>query len=312
MAGVTHSAFRRLVADFGGYGALFTEMLCAPAVLRETFANSPYVRRRPEEGPVFYQLLIGDTDRLDRIMERVRSFEPAGVDVNLACGARDARRMGGGSALFDDPARMERVLTAVRERFDGPLTAKIRLGRERGAWQDALQERGRILRNSGVDAVILHPRFAGEKFRRHARYGHVPWAIQALGLPVVVSGDLTGPDTPEVARAREAGASGIMIGRMAAVRPWIFASWRGAPAPPNLGEVWERLCRYVEEDFEPPRRLSRIKIFTEYFARNFRFGHWLFARVQSAPTVAEARRRAAEFWASSPEPVEEPSVMGIS
>lgn len=312
MAGLTHSAFRRLVADFGGYGALFTEMLCAPALLQETFANSAYVRRRPEEGAVFYQLLVGSTDRLEAILDRLCSFEPAGVDVNLACHARDERRMGGGAALFRDMDRTARILDIIRRRYSGPLSVKIRLGWDHEGWQERLAERGRLFRTCGVDAIILHPRFLGEKFRRHARYQYVPWAVQTLGLPLILSGDLTGPDCYAARHASPWGVAGLMIGRMTAVQPWIFARWSGRMPAMNHAEVWFRFLRYVTEDFPEDRRLSRIKIFTEYFARNFRFGHMLFAAVQSARTLDAAQQRAEAFFTRNPEILAEPSVLGIS
>lgn len=312
MAGLTHSAFRRLVSDFLGYGALFTEMLSAKALLNETFANSPYVRRRSEEGAVFYQLLISDTDRIAAIMDRVRSYEPAGLDVNLACGAPKVRWSGGGAALFDDATRLEKVLTAVRRGFQGPLTVKIRLGHERPDWQETFAERATRIRNAGVDAVILHPRFSGQKFRGTARHEIIPWAADSLRLPLIASGDLTGPDAVEARRCHLAAAGGIMIGRMLAVQPWILAAWSGVTPAMDHAEVWRRFADYLAEDFAPDRRLARLKMFTQYFARNFLYGHTLFARVQSARTETEARTRAEVFLAATPALDPTPSVRGIN
>jgi tRNA-dihydrouridine synthase len=312
MAGITHSAFRRLVADFGGYGALFTEMLSAGALLNETFANSPYVRRRPEEGPVFYQLLIGNTERLDAILERVRSFEPAGVDINLACGAREITRTGAGAALFEDVPRLKRVLSAARNRFDGALTVKVRLGLEREGWREAFIERARVIRDCGLDAAILHPRFSKQKFRSHARHEHLAWAAGKLGLPVVASGDIACP--ADVARRRDelSCAAGLMIGRMAVVQPWLFAKWHGQSPSVDYPAIWMRFYDYVVEDFDPRRRLARIKMFTEYYSRNFKFGHTLFSLVQSSSSMKDARDKAAVFFGTNREISAHPGVQGIS
>jgi len=312
MAGITHCAFRRLVSDFGGYGALFTEMLSARALLNETFFNSPYVRRRPREGNVFYQLLVGDTDRLAEAMDRISSYEPAGVDVNLACAAREIRRTGAGASLFQDVPRMRRVLTEVRSRFDGPMTAKIRLGAECGEWRASFSERAALIRDCGVDAVILHPRFAGQKFRAHARYEHLAWAASELRLPLIVSGDLRGPADVEARGGALDCVSGVMIGRMAVVQPWIFAGWRGDRPPVDHAEVWMRFWDYVSEDFVPDRRLPRIKMFTEYYSRNFKFGHTLYSLVQSSSSMDEARSRASAFFAEPQSLTASPSTMGIS
>jgi tRNA-dihydrouridine synthase len=207
---------------------------------------------------------------------------------------------------------MKRVLAGVRRGFDGPLTAKIRLGRDVPDWQAAFAQRVAAIRDSGADAVILHPRFIGQKLRRHARHELLAWAAGEARLPLIVSGDLTCAEDVERRREALSHAAGMMIGRMAVAQPWVFAQWRGdRPAVDPVG-VWMRLFEYVVEDFAPNRRLARIKMFTEYYARNFPFGHTLFSRIQSSQSMEEAHRRAGEFFAAAPSVVARPSVTGIS
>ena len=166
MAEISHSAFRRLVADFGGYGALFTEMLSAKMLLKEDMTHSPWTKRRPQEGRVIYQLLVVDTLRLPEILERLAVLAPDGLDLNGACPAPTIRAMGGGADLFENPDRLRDILRALRRHFAGPLTVKIRLGRETEGWRERLGERLRLLRDEGVDGLTLHPRFAGEEIGR--------------------------------------------------------------------------------------------------------------------------------------------------
>lgn len=312
MANITHSAFRRLVADFGGHGALFTEMLSAKALLAESFTTSPYLRRRPSEGMVFYQLMISDNDRLEAIMEKARSFEPAGVDVNLACAAPRIKHGRAGAALFDDPARLNPVLETVRNGFAGPVTVKIRLGHNSPGWQETFIKRAALFRDHGIDAVILHPRFTGQKFRGLARLELAGWAAEVLRLPLIISGDIRNPLDAAARCPGLAAASGIMVGRMLAVRPWLFAALLNPACKPDPAETWRRFAAYVEEDFEAEKRLSRLKIFTAYFARNFLFGHTLFSGVQSAKSMEEARLRAETFFEKSPALDPTPSVRGIN
>src|SRR5512142_2274068 len=85
LAGYTHSAFRRLLAELGGCGAVWTEMLAARRLLSEDFRSSPWVRRRPEETCLVYQLMVGDGDPLDRILGRLHENGAEAVDLNLAC-----------------------------------------------------------------------------------------------------------------------------------------------------------------------------------------------------------------------------------
>ena len=231
MAGLTHSAFRRLVADFGGHGALFTEMLCGRWLLREPLGTSPAVKRRPEEGPVFYQLMISDPDLVPAIMDRLRTVQPTGVDLNCACPAPNVRAVGAGSELFEDPPRMEAILRAMRRHFDGPLTVKIRLGKSAGDWHARLLDRLRLIADCGADAVILHPRFSDEKLRRRARHELFPELCAAASLPVIASGDIHRPETLKARPECFAGVAAVMVGRMAVVQPWVFRAWSGESCP---------------------------------------------------------------------------------
>ena len=126
LAGLTHSAFRRLLADFGGYGALFTEMLSARSILGEQIGKSPWLRRRPQEGRVIYQLLALTPHRLDETLDRLAPLAPDGIDLNGACAAPLIRQQRGGADLFDDADRLRAVVRVLRANITGPLTVKIR------------------------------------------------------------------------------------------------------------------------------------------------------------------------------------------
>jgi tRNA-dihydrouridine synthase B len=311
MAGLTHSAFRRLLADFGGYGALFTEMLCGRWLLRERLEASPAAKRRPQEGTVFYQLMIADPDLTPAVMDRVQSLRPCGVDLNCACPAPNVRAVGAGGELFEDPARLEAILQAMRRAHAGPLTVKIRLGKPTGDWRGRLFERLRLFADCGVDAVTLHPRFADEKLRRRARHELLPELCAATRLPLIASGDLHGPEVIRAQPDHFAGVAGLMVGRLAVVQPWIFGVWNGAAPAIEPLEVWQRLLRYVLEDFPPAKAFYRVKAFTRYFARNFVFGHTLDSLAQGARSLEALRRGTEEFLARGPAVTRHPDVTGL-
>ena len=98
MVGYTHSAFRRVVAELGGCGAVWTEMLAARQILSENSRKSPWLRRRPEEGFMVYQLMLGPGDPLERIVDRLGEAGAEALDLNLACGSRAARACSAGSS----------------------------------------------------------------------------------------------------------------------------------------------------------------------------------------------------------------------
>lgn len=311
MAAITHSAFRRLLADFGGYGALFTEMLSARMILHENILNSPWLKRRPQEGKVIYQLMVMDTMRLPEIIERLDPLKPDGLDLNVACAAHTVLRQGGGADLYYDMIRLREILHLMRKSFDGWLTVKIRLGNEAPGWFEQLVERIRLFEGEGVDALIMHPRFYEEKFRRSARHALYDEIAERTRLPIIASGDIAGYDYFCEHHASLASVSGVMIGRIAAACPWVFAAWNNRNFKVDHAEVWARLCDYIAEDFLPVQALIRMKVLAPYFARNFVFGHEFFRKIHSSPDFETARERSQEFFRSSPELVKLVSVDGI-
>ena len=310
MAGFTHSAFRRVVAEFGGCGAFWTEMLSARYVLSEDLRRSTWLRRNPAEPRLVYQLLLNSDDRIDTIVGRLSELGPDGLDVNLACDAPNVRRCRAGSRLFDDVERLAAVLAGVRRHWSGLLTAKIRLGRDAVGWEERLEERLRVIADCGVDAVIVHPRFFDDRFRRRARHERLAWVAGLTRLPIIANGDLANADC--VARLGSAlgPARAIMLGRSAIVQPWVFAAWK-QPVAVDYAAVWRRVVDAIREDFEPRCVLGRVRMFSEYYARNFTYGHTFYASLQGAETIDGLCARAEVFFARYPDVVSEPHLMGL-
>jgi tRNA-dihydrouridine synthase B len=309
MAGITHSAFRRLVADFGGYGALFTEMLSGPAVLREKLLASPYTKRRACERILFYQLLLNGDEDIPGIVGRLANIRPDALDLNLGCPAPEIKHLGAGVRLFEDLARLEKVLAALRKSWSGALTVKCRLGADPQAWKKPFAERLRLFEHLGLDALFVHPRFFKEKLTRTARWEHFAWIADQTKIPVLANGDIG--EAAHVDSPHFANVKGLMVGRMAVAMPWVFRLLAGQKVELDYQEVWERLYGYVLEDFPPEKALGRMKEFTAYFSRNFFFGHLLFRGAQGAASLEVLHERAITFLSSNPRTMAEPSVAGI-
>ena len=311
MAGITHSAFRRLVSDFGGHGALFTEMLSGKALLHEKIGATPFTIKRPLEGIVWYQLALSGDEDIPRIIDKLKAVGPAALDVNAACPAPEVLPRGYGASLFRDAARLARVLKTVRGAWDGVLTVKCRIGDDNEKWRETFRERMKLFEDSGVDAVFVHPRYFNEKLKHRARWELFEWICGQTSLPVIASGDIDGADALSAHSDLFADVSGIMIGRIAVVKPWIFRDFGKDPAPIDYAAVWETFHAYVLEDFPLEKAIGRIKEFTKYFAQNFQFGHELASRVQSATSLETLHERAMAFFSSHPAITQRPSVAGL-
>lgn len=302
MAGVTHSAFRRLLSDFGGYGALYTEMLSGPAFLKEKLEESPYTRRRPCEGDVIYQFRFSGDEPVEAILARMPEVEAIAVDLNLGCPAPEIQQKACGAALWRDFDRLKAVMTRIRACYDGPLTIKCRLGDDPENWREPFKERLRLFEDLGVEALTLHPRFSTEKLKRIARWREFPWVCEQTSIPVIGNGDIRSLGDIQSHLEFFTPLKGLMLGRMVAVKPWLFREFGSEPLPElDHLEIWDRFYRYTLEDFPKERALGRLKEFTTYYAQNFTFGHLLRSAVQSSTDVEMAKARALAFLERRPQ-----------
>ncbi len=310
LAGYTHSAFRRLLAELGGCGAVWTEMLASRQILGENFNTSPWLRRRPQESCLVYQLMLSARDPVERILDRLGEAGADALDLNMACHVWSIRSHRAGSALFEDLVSLRSVLAKVRNLWPHVLTAKIRLGHQRPEWQSGFVERLRVLEEAGVDALILHPRFFEERFKRRARHELFPWVASLTRLPLVANGDLNGPNTLQERTDHFQSVSAVMLGRMAVVRPWVFATWDRTVAV-DLAAIWRKMYEFLVEDFPPHLALRRLKMFTKYFAANFKFGQQFNVDLARALSLDDIRGRAESFFSRGPLTVTQPTVAGI-
>lgn len=301
MAGLTHSALRTTILQFGGVGLLSTEMLAGSRLPAERAQHSPYLVRTEQESPLSYQLLLTEEKNLPRIFEALHRLKADAVDLNLGCPAPLVRRAGGGSSLMEDPKRVERIVRSARKNTTLPLTAKIRLGETLDT--EKLRNFCLMLAGEGIEMLTVHARLRAEPFARSPRWAWVAHVKQWLDIPVVANGSID-----SVAAARrclaESGADGLMIGRAAARTPWIFAAIAKEvygleiPSPSIcLPRLYRDYVAALAERFQPERRLGRLKEFTHYFARNYFFGHHLAAKVQASTSIEEAWGRAIAFFA---------------
>jgi len=311
IAGGTHSAFRRLLADFGGYGTLYTELLSGKHILHEDASVSTYLKRRPCEGNVIYQLLLTDTDHIPDILTRILPLEPAGIDVNCGCAGRDVRRAGGGVRLFENKDKLKSVLSALRKAYQGPVLVKCRLDRDTPDWQAEFIKRLRIMEDCGVNALTVHPRSANQHRKRAARHDLFKWIADNTRIPIIANGDILGPHTLAKKPDHFGCTSGIMIGRMALVQPWIFAAWNKPDYKPDFTDTWQHFFKYMQEDFEPNKQLIPLKLFSKYFAQNFIYSHFFYTALRNAESPEALNRLAIEFLATSPAICSTPSTGGI-
>lgn len=292
MAGVSHSPFRRLVASFDRPGLFCSEMLSARHLPNDIKKNSLWLQRQEIERPMAYQIVAPNPEEALVGARSLSGYGAEIVDLNLACPAPNIARRRSGGRLLNDPALVEAILRALRPALACPLTVKIRLGEK--ADLAMLRDLAGLLEDCEVDAVTIHPRLTTEKLRGRARWDYIGELKGMTRLPVIGNGDVTNREDC-LAMFRQTGCDGVMIGRAAVRKPWIFGEILGReyrPDPDFLWAVYRLAWRLIAGFYPEHQALGRLKEFTWHFSRNLFFGHRFAARMQNLPSLAVCRELA--------------------
>ena len=218
MAGVTDRPFRILCRRFGA-GLAASEMLSADVRLWDT----PKSRRRMdhcgEPGPRVVQIAGFDPAMMAEAARRNVDAGAQIIDINMGCTAKKVCNRLAGSALLQDEALVARILHGVVRSVDVPVTLKTRTGWDRDHKNGV--RIARIAEDNGIQALAIHGRTRADQYQGEAEHETVTAVKAAVKIPVFANGDI---DSPQRAAQilRETGCDGVMIGRAAQGRPWIF------------------------------------------------------------------------------------------
>jgi len=218
MAGVTDRPFRQLCKSLGA-GLAVSEMVSCNSAL---WGSKQTLRRMDHEGEVEPRSvqIAGADPKMMAAAARFNVERGAQIiDINMGCPARKVCNVMAGSALLQNESLVRQILEAVVTAVDVPVTLKLRTGwdpENRNALTVA-----QIAERAGVQALAIHGRTRACGYSGEAEYQTIRNVKQAVSVPVIANGDITGPE-----KARQVlettGADAVMIGRAAQGRPWIF------------------------------------------------------------------------------------------
>lgn len=284
MAELSHRPLREVLERFGGCDEYFTEMISAPALLAGGPWERFYLSAEPRPEKVVYQLVGGEEDALVEAARIVDERNCLGIDINMGCPAPEIVRQNAGVRWMANTDRARRVVARLRSVVRHRLSVKIRLGYDENS--EYLVNFCTALQNEGLDRITLHPRTASEKLRRRSRWEYVDLLSSALTIPVVGNGDV---DTAEALIRRSlATPGGVMVGRGAVRRPWIFAQARGAEGPTvDILEITELFLDSLELHQPPEFYRSRSQRFFFYFFDNLTWAHHIKTLVARQEKLAD-------------------------
>ena len=249
MAGVTDRPFRQLCKRFGA-GMAVSEMVASNSLLWGSEKTRRRANHEGEPDPISVQIAGADP----KMMADAASYNVGQgaqiIDINMGCPAKKICNVMAGSALLKDEALVGRILEAVVKAVEVPVTLKFRTGWDQNN-KNALTV-ARIAAESGIQLLSIHGRTRACGYTGHAEYDTIAEVKGATRLPVVANGDIT---TPQKAKyvLDYTKADGIMIGRAAQGRPWIFREIEhylktGAQLPPPLvSEIHQVLIAHLHD-----------------------------------------------------------------
>ncbi len=310
MAGMTDTAFRRLVKRQGGCGLVVSEMVSSEGLVRGIDRTLEYAEYTEEERPVSIQIFGGDPAKMAEAARVVEQMGANIVDVNMGCPVPKIAKHNAGCSLMREPTHAASIITAMSKAVRIPVTVKMRKG-----WDDDqinAPELAKRVEDAGAKAIAIHGRTAKQSYSGVADWDFVTSVAQTVSIPVFGSGDLIEPE--DIVSKLQSGVSGVYVGRGVLRNPWILSQARdlmtGLPARSvALEERGQFLLDYMnllltENVPESGKALSRerwvinkIRALCSWYTKGFEGGAQFRIGVNSAKSIGELNDLIHTFFA---------------
>lgn len=219
MAGMTDTAFRRLVKRKGGCGLVVTEMVSSEGLVRGIDRTLEYAEYTEEERPVAIQIFGGDPEKMAAAAQIVEGMGADIVDVNMGCPVPKIAKHNAGCSLMREPEQAAEVVRAMSRAVKIPVTVKMRAGWD--ADDVNAPDLARRMEEAGAAAIAVHGRTAAQSYSGVSDWDLIARVAAGVGIPVLGSGDCVEAGQV-VERLRDTNIGGVLVGRGALRNPWIF------------------------------------------------------------------------------------------
>ncbi len=245
MAGVTDRPFRQLCKKLGA-GLAVSEMVTSNSLLYGSEKTKRRANHDGEVDPISVQIAGADPAMMAEAARYNADHGAQIIDINMGCPAKKVCNVMAGSALLRDEPLVSRILEAVvRAVPEIPVTLKFRTGWDKNNRNAPLI--ARIAEESGIQLIAIHGRTRACQYMGQAEYDTIAEVKSRVTIPLIANGDITSPQKAKFV-LDYTGADGVMIGRAAQGRPWIFREIEhylatGEELPPPLVSEIHQVCR---------------------------------------------------------------------
>ena len=218
LAGYTDLPFRSVVKNFG-VDYTVSEMISSNALAYNSEKTFKMLEKSPNEDPFFIQLAGNKTEILIAAIEKLNAIDGiAGIDLNCGCPAPKVFNHGSGSNLLGDLPRLQEMLRTIKKYSNKQYTTcKIRIGVDEKIPLDI----AKAIEDCGIDFIAVHGRTKKGAYKAAVDYDAIATIKQTVSIPVIANGDITDLEKANFV-LEHTKADGIMIGRGAIGKPWIF------------------------------------------------------------------------------------------
>jgi tRNA-dihydrouridine synthase B len=291
MAGVSVQAFRRQGRRFGA-GLVCSEMVSCAGLQHRNERTLGYLKIATDEHPLAVQIFGSEPDVMADAARMVAAAGADLVDINFGCPVRKVTKTGAGATLLDDPERACRIVDAVAEAVDVPVSVKMRRGLEDGSRAALLV--GPKLVEAGAASLTLHPRSAKQMYTGTADHSLTAELVDLVNVPVVASGDITSRGRAQAVLAAT-GAAAVMVGRAAQGNPWAIGEIADAESgEPSREEVVAELVLFMREtvrELGEHRATGFLKKFYGWYLGRGRFPKPFKQELVRIETIPEVEKR---------------------
>ncbi len=274
MEDVTYRSFRYMCKKFGA-DVMYTEFVSSDALIREVKKTRQKLVLYDFDRPVAIQIYGHDTDSMVYAALKAEEAMPDFIDINLGCPAKKIVKRGAGAALLDNLPHMQEMVSRIVKAVKVPVTAKTRLGTDEN--NKPVVEIAQRLQDAGIKALAIHGRTSHQFYSGKADWITIGEVKNHPGIqiPVIGNGDI---NSPEAARRflDLTHVDGLMIGRAAIGRPWIFREIKHffetgeLLPPPSLSEIVSNIREQLLINLDmKENELSAILMMRRHFAKYF-------------------------------------------